>query len=117
MKFMLDAQLPRKLVKTFASGGHSAIHTLDLPKGNKSEDSAVADFADQESSIVVSKDSDFVDAHLLRTKPKRLLLISTGNINNADLEILVSNNMIAIESAFLNSEYVELSKTSVIAHG
>ena len=38
MKFLVDAQLPRRLVKRFREAGFEAIHTLDLPMGNRTSD-------------------------------------------------------------------------------
>jgi len=32
MKFLIDAQLPRRLAHWFPRGGHDVIHTLDLSK-------------------------------------------------------------------------------------
>jgi hypothetical protein len=34
MKFLVDAQLPRRLIPRLQEAGHEAIHTLDLPLGN-----------------------------------------------------------------------------------
>ena len=34
MKFLVDAQLPRRLCAVLAGRGHDAIHTLDLPDSN-----------------------------------------------------------------------------------
>jgi predicted nuclease of predicted toxin-antitoxin system len=34
MKFLVDAQLPRRLARLLTATGHDAIHTLDLPRGN-----------------------------------------------------------------------------------
>lgn len=31
MKFLIDAQLPRRLANVFKEAGYEAIHTLDLP--------------------------------------------------------------------------------------
>jgi predicted nuclease of predicted toxin-antitoxin system len=36
MKFLVDAQLPRRLIHRLREAGHDAIHTLDLPDGNRS---------------------------------------------------------------------------------
>jgi predicted nuclease of predicted toxin-antitoxin system len=66
------------------------IHTLDLPKGNRTSDISIAAIADEEGYIVVSKDSDFVISLLLKSTPRRLLQISTGNIPNPELEDLLS---------------------------
>ena len=38
MKFLIDAQLPRKLAKTINDAGYRAIHTLLLPEANKTTD-------------------------------------------------------------------------------
>ena len=35
MKFIVDAQLPRRLALRLTAAGQDAIHTLDLPKGNR----------------------------------------------------------------------------------
>ena len=38
MKFILDAQLPKKLSDFLIWKGYDAIHTLDLPLKNKTKD-------------------------------------------------------------------------------
>jgi predicted nuclease of predicted toxin-antitoxin system len=48
----------------------------------------VAERADDQDRIVVTKDRDFRDSHLLSDTPRRLLVVATGNIsNNALLEL------------------------------
>ena len=61
MKFLVDAQLPRRLAGWLAAAGCDAIHTLDLPDGNRTTDQQVIDVADREQRAVVTKDADFVD--------------------------------------------------------
>jgi len=80
LKFLLDARLPRRAVEWFAESGHDAIHTFDLPQGNVTTDQTLILVADESHRVVVTKDADFVDAHLLHGRPHRLLLIATGNI-------------------------------------
>ncbi len=116
MKFLIDANLPRRIAKRFSERGHDAIHTLDLPLRNNSPDAAINEIADRDGCIVVTKDSDFVDTFFLQRKPRRLLLISTGNITNSELDAILQRSMTAIESAFSNHDFVELSRTSVIIH-
>ncbi len=67
------------------AAGCDAVRTLDLPDGNRTTDAQVNDLADREQRAVVTKDADFVDSHVLRGQPAKLLLISTGNISNRDL--------------------------------
>lgn len=38
MKFLVDAHLPRRLVFLLRAAGYEAIHTLDMPKGNRTTD-------------------------------------------------------------------------------
>jgi predicted nuclease of predicted toxin-antitoxin system len=39
MKFIVDAQLPRRLARFLQDSGFDAIHTLDLPQQNTTPDS------------------------------------------------------------------------------
>src|SRR5438477_3876521 len=89
MNFLVDAQLPRRMTVWLAAAGGNAIHTLDLPDANRTTDEQINDVADRDRRVVVTKDADFVDSHLLRGRPARLLLISTGNISNRALEALL----------------------------
>jgi predicted nuclease of predicted toxin-antitoxin system len=83
MRFIVDAQLPRLLAERLTALGHDAIHVKSLPRAGATTDAELSAFADQNSRIVVTKDIDFVDSHLLRRTPQRLLRVATGNINNA----------------------------------
>lgn len=78
MNFLVDAQLPRRATLWLIAAGSNAIHTLDLPEENRTTDETINGVADREQRIVVTKDADFVDTHLLRGHPPKLLLISTG---------------------------------------
>jgi predicted nuclease of predicted toxin-antitoxin system len=60
MKFIVDAQLPRRLAMELAAAGHDVAHTLDLPLGNRTPDREIASLAANEARIVITKDSDFV---------------------------------------------------------
>lgn len=116
MKFLVDAQLPMRLVAFLSDHGHDVLHTSELPEGNRSKDRAIAERADAEDRIVVSKDSDFRDGHLLRSSPRRLLVIATGNITNSALLALVDENLHAIVTAYDDSDFVELGSDSLFVH-
>jgi len=89
VRFLVDAQLPRRVAGWLAAAGCDAVHTLDLPHGNRTTDEQIIEVADQEQRVVVTKDADFVDSHVLYARPAKLLLVSTGNITNRELETLV----------------------------
>ena len=116
MKFLIDAQLPRRLGGWLRERGHDALHTLDLPLGNRTPDSDVVAFAIRDDRIVVTKDSDFVRTFVLTGQPA-LLLISTGNVNNVELELLLHRNLSAVERAFADCRYVEITRSMLIVHG
>ena len=116
MKFIVDAQLPRRLAICLAEAGHDAIHTLDLPDANRTRDAEIIRIAAEQQRVVVTKDSDFVDSHILLGEPAKLLLISTGNSSNSALEALIVPNLASIVSALATHDLIELSRTVLILH-
>jgi predicted nuclease of predicted toxin-antitoxin system len=76
VKFLVDAQLPRRLIHCLRGAGYDALHVLELPQGYHWTDNEISAFSLQEDRIVVSKDDDFVDSFLLLHLPRKLLLIS-----------------------------------------
>ncbi len=117
MKFFIDAHLPIALKFWLADRNHDATHTRDLPQKNLTDDMEIIRLADSQSGIVISKDSDFQKHHILTGRPKKLLMITTGNIVNKVLIHLFENNFEVIEDAFeTGSKVVELSNSSIIIH-
>lgn len=117
MKFLVDAQLPRRLVYRLRDKGHDAVHTLDLEDGNRTPDQILLAIADRDTRILITKDADFVNSHLLQGQPRLLLLVSTGNTSNADLDRLFSANLPEVLRSFEVALFVELTATSIVVHG
>lgn len=116
MKFIVDAQLPRRLAAEILALGGDAVHTLDLPDRNATTDSAIIQLACERRAVVVSKDSDFVDRFLLKGEPPKLLFITTGNIPNNDLLSLIRSNWSTIQEMLEQGDFIELSRTAVTLH-
>lgn len=116
MKFLIDAQLPAKLAQFLRTTGHDVVHTSELPDGNRTTDQALAHTADSEDRVVVNKDRDFRDGYLLSRSPRRLLVVTTGNITNRELLALFDGNLTAIVGALAESSFVEVSPTGLILH-
>lgn len=116
MKFLIDAQLPRRLATELKQAGFEATHTLELPEGNRTTDLALIELSMAHQSILVTKDSDFVQSFLLKHEPWKLLLISTGNINNDDLIKLIKHNIGEIAESFRTFDFIELNRISLICH-
>lgn len=115
MRFLIDAQLPKRLANWLIEAGQDAVHTLDLPRKNLTTDREIIVRAQQEGRIVVTKDADFVRSFLITGEPL-LLLISTGNMNNAALEKILRANLVGIEAAFATSRFVEITANALVVH-
>jgi len=116
MKFLVDAHLPRRLARWLQASGHDAIHTRDLPKGNRTVDEVINQMSIRDQRVVISKDGDFVDTFLLRHAPYKLLFVATGNIGNKALDRLFRDNLENIVNAFETYDFVEIDGTSLICH-
>lgn len=101
MRFLVDAQLPARLARSLSAAGHASLHTIELPAGNRASDEHICLVA---------------DAHLLRGTPRRLLLVSTGNITNEALLSLVAANLGAIEEALQEARFVEIGPDRLTVH-
>ena len=117
MNFLVDAHLPRRMTAWLIAAGSDAIHTLDLPDGNRTTDQQINDLAEREDRVVVTKDGDFVDSHLLIARPAKLLLISTGNIRNSQLESLMAPLVPDIIREFHLNSFLELGTSGLVVRG
>ena len=116
MKFLVDAHLPRRLMYLLRDVGHDAIHTSDLPLQNRTPDEAINEISLSEERTVITKDADFVTTYVIYGRPWKLLLISTGNIKNSDLQRLVEQNLSRIIEAFEIHSYIELGRSHLTIH-
>lgn len=99
MNFLVDAQSPRRIALWLRSQGHDALHTLDLSDQNRTTDTAIVATRRPRSRVVVTKDADFVQSFVLRHQPAKPLLISTGNISNAELGRTLARDLPAVVAA------------------
>ncbi|WP_232251404.1 hypothetical protein [Oscillatoria acuminata] len=53
---------------------------------------------------------------MLQKQPYKLLLISTGNINNNELENLFQKNLEQITVLLETHSYIEISRDAIIIH-
>ncbi len=116
MRFLLDAQLPVRLARSLRGAGHDVLHTSDLPRGNRSTDDEVCAVADEQERVVVTKDRDFRDSHLLRRTPRRVLIVATGNMSNSALLALFDQHGDAVVAALQEADFVELGAEVLVTH-
>lgn len=116
MKYLIDAQLPKRLSVTLKNMGYDSLHTLDLSSKNKTKDRDINKISVAESRVVVSKDSDFIDSILISEKLYKLLYVATGNISNNSLLKLFLGNIGDIDTRFGQCRFIELTPVSIIIH-
>ncbi|MEQ9467568.1 MAG: DUF5615 family PIN-like protein [Ekhidna sp.] len=116
MKLIIDAQLPTKLCEILSHLEFDSIHVDSLPKGDETPDSEIIAYADDHDSMIVTKDFDFYHSFMALKRPRRLFLITTGNLKNRQLFDLIRNNASIIMQALKRSNYVELTNEGIVEH-
>ena len=85
MKFLCDVHISIKLVKYLISKNYDCIHVNTILEKWHTKDRDIANYADQNGLILITKDGDFRDSHYLKNTPNKLVKINLGNISNTDL--------------------------------
>jgi len=116
VKFLVDAQLPRSLAAWLDANGHQAEHTRSLELGNRTPDKSISATADNGKAVVITKDADFLNSHLLHGTPAKLLIVRTGNISNRHLLEIFAVNIDAVINALDQSNLVELNQSGLVLH-
>lgn len=116
MKFLVDAQLPQKLSDFLCSLGEDSIHTLSLPDKNATQDGYLRTISTNEMRVIITKDSDFLDSHILSKIPPKLILVTTGNIMNTRLIEIFRNNWNIIIDSLETHDFIEISQNEIILH-
>ena len=114
MKFLLDAQLPKKLCDFLKWKGYDALHTLDLPDKNRTKDAQINQISIEQKRVLISKDLDFIESLLISNKPYKLIYVATGNITNQELIGLFSKNLIKIVDAVNRNRLIEITDKKII---
>jgi predicted nuclease of predicted toxin-antitoxin system len=116
MRFIVDAQLPRKVTRWLSEPGHDAIYNLYLPNKNNTQDAQIIALSMLEERIVITKDSDFYDSYILRQEPYKLLIITTGNITNTALIALLERNFEQLLTLLAENSVVEIDNKEIFVH-
>jgi len=114
MKFLVDAQLPLPLARLLQSNGYDTMHTKDLPQQNATPDTDINAVSIAQNRILVTKDRDFFDSFLICKEPYKLLLVTTGNITNTELEALFLKNLPRLAELFQESSLIELTSCTIL---
>lgn len=116
MKFLVDANLPNKLAKAIGRMGHTVIHTDDLPNKEKTSDKEIKAISKDQNLVVISKDTDFFDSHLIQGVPPKFLFVSTGNITNKELFKLFEKNFENIVTLFETYDLIDIDNQQIVVY-
>jgi predicted nuclease of predicted toxin-antitoxin system len=116
VKFLVDAQLPRRLALWLQQRGHDVVHTLNLPQQNRTPDPFLLAMSNKEDRVLITKDTDFEITYELGQGPPKLLLITTGNIHNDELLELFVRHEEALFRLLAQHTFIELSRSQLIVH-
>lgn len=114
MKFLVDAQLPRRLSLFLQELGYEAIHTTDLPNKNLSTDKEITELSLNQKLIVISKDSDFYVSFLQKAEPYKLIYLTVGNMTTNEIISLFSNNLKLIVEQIAENHVIDISSKNII---
>ncbi len=114
MKIICDVHIARKVARFFEEEGIEAIHINDILDSWYTKDKDIANYADQNGYVVVSKDSDFKTSHLLKGSPKKLLRINLGNISTKRLITILKENLELLREKFKSRKcIIEIDADSI----
>jgi predicted nuclease of predicted toxin-antitoxin system len=104
MRFLVDAQLPLRLVDYLRSKGHEAEHVA-LVLSERAKDTEIAAYAKASGAVIVSKDADFIDLLADAVDPA-LVWVRSGNTTNRLLIALLDLHWPRIEVALQEGQSV-----------
>lgn len=94
MRFLCDVHISFKLVNAINLLGFECIHINTILDKWFTKDAIIAQFADENNYVLITKDADFRNSFLLQNTPKKLIKINLGNIPNAELIAIFEKNII-----------------------
>lgn len=105
MKFLLDANLPARLVGEFVAAGHECVHVEDLlPR--YAPDTKIARIANEAGAVVVSRDADFVHLAQVGLLEVPLVWIRLGNMRRAAIGAALRANLPAVIAAINSGQTI-----------
>lgn len=114
MKFLVDAQLPKKLSKFLLEQGFESTHTLDLPDKNLTPDLKIIELSIKNNWIVITKDIDFYNHYLQKSEPYKLIYLTVGNASVGEILDLFEKNLSMIVEIITHNYVVEITRKNII---
>lgn len=93
MQFLCDVHISFKLVNAITNLGFECIHINTILDKWFTKDTVIAQFADENNYVLITKDADFKNSFLVKNTPKKLIKINLGNISNTELISIFEKNL------------------------
>lgn len=116
MKFLVDANLPFKLIKNLESKGYDVIHTDHLTNKERTTDQEIRKISIVQDRRIITKDSDFLDSHILIDVPSKPLFIGTRNITNVEFFNLFNKYLDQIAVLFKDYKLIKMNNEYINVH-
>jgi len=116
MKFVVDANLPFKLAIKLRELGFDVIHTDNLPNKERTSDKEIRQISIEQNRVVITKDSDFFDSHIVQGIPSKLIFVTTGNIVNRDLLNIIGKYFETMIKLLEIYDLIEINNEEIIGH-
>ncbi len=101
MKFLIDENLPDKLN---AWSSKDFLHVTNISKSLK--DSSIWHIAEQNHSIIITKDTDFHERILYRNPPPKVILFKLGNTSVSFMQKFLKMHWAQIEKEINSAKLV-----------
>ncbi|HTD39275.1 MAG TPA: DUF5615 family PIN-like protein [Mucilaginibacter sp.] len=115
MNFLVDVHLPINLSKFLNKQSDcTSTHVNQILQKWHTSDAEICKYADDNSMIVVTKDSDFKNTHFVNKTPQKVIRIALGNISNIELIELFDKYLpFILPLSSKDKFYVEVSKEQI----
>lgn len=90
--FLVDQMLPSRLVDALKEEFPSSVHVCDQGLANAT-DREIADYADENSLVILTKDSDFDRMTEFGESPRKVVRIAVGNVSNDETVRVVTSHL------------------------
>ncbi len=103
MKLLLDQNLSPRLINLLADLYPDSVHVAAAGL-DKSLDSGVWDYAQENELMIVSKDADFNELSVVWGSPPKVIWIRRGNCSTKTIELLLRENYEAIQRFYADNK-------------
>jgi len=113
MKVVCDVHIPFKLISFLRSKNIEAAHVNNILNSFYTSDKAIADYADKNNLVVITKDIDFRNSYFIQRSLQRVIRICLGNIPTAGLIMIFEKHLDFLIELYQTTPqfYIEISSS------